>query len=127
MRCDHQLKLLSEKENQLKEKSEELRNLELFHKRQIDEMKEEMQRWLRSERRLDQGELITKLEEKLKEQEKNYDSIIEDLKSQLRQRNIDDMSKSRSSMSDMETLDEAFKGQNEEIVSLRTELRQRTA
>lgn len=76
--------------------------MEEAHKRQVGEMKEEMSRWLRSEKRTDQSTLVQTLEEKLKEQEANYDTIISDLKWQLKQRDMDELGKSRSSMNEME-------------------------
>lgn len=76
--------------------------MEEAHKRQVEEMKEEMSRWLRSEKRTDQSTLVQTLEEKLKEQEANYDTIISDLKWQLKQRDMDELGKSRSSMNEME-------------------------
>lgn len=72
-----------------------------------------MERLLVSKRHIDQSNLIMVLEEKLKEQEKSYDTIIEDLKWSLRRRDQDDLGKSRSTMNEMDTIDEAMKGHND--------------
>jgi hypothetical protein len=91
----------------------------------VAELNDERDRWRRADRTSDQSKVITALENQLKQQAHDYDEIISGLKHELQHRHRDDLSRSRSSLGDIGSLDEAMKGRDEEIKTLRESLCQR--
>lgn len=108
----------------MQRKDEELASLSLVCSQRANELNDERERWKRADRSSDQSKLISALEGKLKQQASDYDEIIGSLKHELQHLHREELSRSRSTVTDV-SLDEAIKGRDDQLKILQENLRQR--